>query len=281
MTSVSTPSEDGTASEMSSDPALQKFYPTAVPKVEPVITEDSGGGGGGLTSGQIGGAVAGSIAFLIVVVAAAFFIIRRLNRVARAVEESKSSGPDDKREATAAAEYTKDGDAETSSLGTTTRTSPRSRYRSGTTTESESGTLTPFGAPSPNTVSSETGSKRESSRSSSSDGLMTVSSLRNESIRTSDGGLVSPEPAELEGETGRAELSGDVSPIPELPSTVPAAARLSKGKEGPHRRSASATAPALDVVVEDGEYHGYYGPVDKVAGQTAAGQSEGAGREGS
>lgn len=278
VTSVSTPDAEGTATEAPDEPALQKFYPTAVPKVEPLITEDSDGGG--LTSGQIGGVVAGSIIFLIIVIVAAFFIIRRLNHVAKVVEESKSSEPEDKPDAAAAAHYSKHGDAETSSLGTrTTTASPRSRFRSGTT-DSDSEVPTLFGSPSPNTPGSEIGSRRESHRSTSSDGMVTVSSLRGDSIRTTPEGFVmpvSPEPAELEAETVRAELSGDASPIPELPSPIPGSTRLSRGKDGSHRRTPSAAAPALDVVDEDGEYHGYYGPLDKVVGQTSAAASGPAG----
>lgn len=284
VTTVSTPGEESTETEAPEDEALQKFYPTAVPKVDPIITEDSDGGG--LTSGQIGGAVAGSIIFLIIVIVAAFFIIRRLNHVAKVVEESKSPDPDEKPDA--AGHYaTKPGDGDSSSLGTRTATgSPRSRFRSGTT-DSDSEVPTLFGSPSPHTPGSEVGSRRESNRSTSSDGLMTVSSLRNESIRTSRGRSpegfampVSPEPAELEAATVRAELAGDVSPIPELPSPVPGSARLSRGKEGSHKRSLSAATPALDVVVEDGEYHGYYGPLDKVAGQTTAAGPSGTSGEG-
>lgn len=110
---------------------------------------------------------------------------------------------------------------------------------------------------------------------------MTVSSwTRNNSVRSSPRALSDgyatpvspePEPAELEASIIRAELSGDVSPIPELPSPVPSTARTSRGKDGAahgHKRSISAATPQLDVVSEDGEYHGYYGPLDKVAGQT-------------
>lgn len=287
VTSVSTPSEDGTASEAPDDVALQKFYPTAVAKVDAIIKDDDDGGG--VTSAQIGGAVAGSIVFLIIVVVAAFLIIRRLNRVAKAVEQSKPEPEDNKHDSVASAQYAaaKHGDAETSSLGTrATTASPRSRFRSGTT-DSDSEVPTLFGSPSPNTPASEVGSRRESNRSASSDGVMTVSSMRGDSIRTSHGkspesfvSPASPEPAELEAEVMRAELAGDASPIPELPSPVPGSARLSRGKEGAHKRSASAATPGLDVVVEDGEYHGYYGPLDKVAGQTSAATTGPAGTPG-
>lgn len=279
VTTVSTPTDDGEATDMPSDEEMHKFYPTAVEKVEPIITEeDDDDGGGGLTSGQIGGAVAGIVIFLILVILAAIFIIRRLNRVAKAVEETKPA-PDDRRETQ---EYFKPGDAEIDSI-TTSGATPRSRFRSGTT-DSDSEAPTLFGFPSPGSPGeSGMSSRRHSHRSSgsSSGGRMTVSSwTRNNSVRSSPRALSDgyatpvspePEPAELEASIIRAELSGDVSPIPELPSPVPSTARTSRGKDGPahgHKRSISAATPQLDVVSEDGEYHGYYGPLDKVAGQT-------------
>lgn len=284
VTTVSTPTDDGDATEMPSDEELHKFYPTAVEKVEPIVTEeddddDDDSGGGGLSSGQIGGVVAGIVIFLIIVILAAILIIRRLNRVAKAVEETKPE-PDDRRETQ---EYFKPGDAEIESI-TTSGATPRSRFRSGTT-DSDSEAPTLFGFPSPGSPGdSAMSSRRHSHRSSgsSSGGRMTVSSwTRNNSVRSSPGRALSdgfvtpvspdPEPAELEARSTPAELSGDVSPIPELPNPVPSTARMSRGKDGAahgHKRSISAATPQLDVVSEDGEYHGYYGPLDKVAGQT-------------
>ena len=87
VTTVSTPTDDGDATEMPSDEELHKFYPTAVEKVEPIVTEeddddDDDSGGGGLSSGQIGGVVAGIVIFLIIVILDASLIIRRIHRVA-------------------------------------------------------------------------------------------------------------------------------------------------------------------------------------------------------
>lgn len=294
VTTVSTPSADDAVTDMPTDAEFQKFYPTAVAKVDPITIEDDDDEGGGLTKAQIGGAVGGSLAFLAIIIVIAFFVIRRLNHVAKAVEESKSD-PDDHRRETQ--EY-KGGDAESESINTSNVATPRPRFRSGTT-DSDSDVPTLFGSPSPNTPSSEGGSsRRHSNRSSASEGPMSVSSwTRNGSQRSSNGrmysdGFLSPissasEPAELEAPNTPAELSSDVSPVPELPSPVPSTARVVRpGKEGSgqvHKRSISAaTPPALDAVSEDGEYHGYYGPLDKVAGQTTAGpQAEAApGREG-
>ena len=285
VTTVSTPTDDGEATEVPTDEELHKFYPTAVEKVEPMVTEedddDNGGGGGGLTSGQIGGAVAGVVIFLILVIIAAVFIIRRLNRVAKAVEETKPEPHDDRPETH---EYFKPGDVEIDSITTMSGATPRPRFRSGATTDSDSEAPTLFGFPSPGSPGeSGMSSRRHSHRSSgsSSGGRMTVSSwTRNNSVRSSPRALsdgfatpVSPdsEPAELEAMSTRAELAGDVSPIPELPSPVPSTARMSRGKDAAahaHKRSISAATPQLDAVSEDGEYHGYYGPLDKVAGQT-------------
>lgn len=293
VTTVSTPDAEGTATETPSDDAMLKFYPTAVPKVDPVITDDDDDDDeGGLTKAQIGGAVGGSLAFLAIIVVAAFFVIRRLNHVAKVVEESKTDktepepDPDSRRETP---EFVKVRDTEAESISTSAA-SPRSRFRSGTT-DSESEAPTMIGMPSPNTpASSEGESRRQSNRSSTSEGPMTVSSWRNESLRTvgargsgSDGFVtpISPssEPAELEAGSVPIELAGDASPIPELPSPVPGTARVSRGaKDGVghgHKRSVSAATPQLDAVAEDGEFHGYYGPLDKVAGQTSAGPSEG------
>ncbi|SPO03547.1 uncharacterized protein DNG_06230 [Cephalotrichum gorgonifer] len=290
VTTVSTPGASETG-ETTVDSQFYKFYPTAVDKVQPIITEDddNGDGKGGLTKGQLGGVVAGAIILLIIVVIAAWLIIRRLNRVAKAVEEQKPDGPDDRRETL---EYPQKGTPESESLRTSAAS--RSRHRSGTTDSDYSeGGPSLFGLSTPSTFGAW--SRRHSNRSSASSSAgRTISSwTRSNSHRSVNGrspgidGAGTPvsslsEPAELEAKNTPAELSGDPAPItpitPELSGEgVPAGKKARAAGEGQghgHKRSIS-TAPQLDVVSEDeGEMHGYYGPLDKMVGQTAARASE-------
>ncbi|KDN63725.1 hypothetical protein CSUB01_03188 [Colletotrichum sublineola] len=92
-TTVLTPSRPTTAptalatmDAQDPDQVVFKYYPSTVPKEQPLSsnTNDSDG----LTSGQIAGIVAGGVGLLIIVLVAAWIIIRHLNKVVQAVETS-------------------------------------------------------------------------------------------------------------------------------------------------------------------------------------------------
>ncbi|WQF82379.1 hypothetical protein CDEST_07393 [Colletotrichum destructivum] len=65
-----------------------KFYPSTVPKQQPISGTGNSDNKEGLTTGQIAGIVAGGGGLLIVVLVAAWIIIRHLNKVVQAVETS-------------------------------------------------------------------------------------------------------------------------------------------------------------------------------------------------
>ncbi|UQC75436.1 uncharacterized protein CLUP02_02090 [Colletotrichum lupini] len=90
-TAVLTPSRPTTAPIVAtgaSDPdqVVFKYYPSTVPKEQPISSGD--GNSDGLTSGQIAGIVAGGVGLLIIVLVTAWIIIRHLNKVVQAVETS-------------------------------------------------------------------------------------------------------------------------------------------------------------------------------------------------
>ncbi|OHW96495.1 hypothetical protein CSPAE12_04875 [Colletotrichum incanum] len=68
------------------DQVVFKYYPSTVPKQQPLSGSDDGNDG--LTTGQIAGIVAGGVGLLIIVLVAAWIIIRHLNKVVQAVETS-------------------------------------------------------------------------------------------------------------------------------------------------------------------------------------------------
>ncbi|KAF9874568.1 hypothetical protein CkaCkLH20_08131 [Colletotrichum karsti] len=80
------PTAEATLKPDEPDQIVIKFYPSTVPKEQPINSDD--GGGDGLTTGQIAGIVAGGVGLLIIVLAATWIIIRHLNKVVQAVETS-------------------------------------------------------------------------------------------------------------------------------------------------------------------------------------------------
>ncbi|WYZ37097.1 hypothetical protein EsH8_II_000603 [Colletotrichum jinshuiense] len=92
-TTVITPSRPTTAptalatvDASNPDQVVIKYYPSTVPKQQPISSTDDRNDG--LTTGQIAGIVAGGVGLLVIVLVAAWIIIRHLNKVVKAVETS-------------------------------------------------------------------------------------------------------------------------------------------------------------------------------------------------
>ena len=300
VTTTSTPSVGAEPTGAASETQYIKFYPTAVPKVDPLITDtgDDGGGGSGLSSAQIGGAVGGALALLAIILTAAFFIIRRLNHVAKVVKEggppsTTPGSPGDKPDYFNHKHRESEVDSFTTELASTS--SPRTRHRSASTDTSEPASSI-FGRQStPGGGSSGFSSRRHSHRSSadstagrSTPGTWTRSNSTARSSTRASGsvdGAVSYETepdeiAELEAGERIVELPADpVTRKAETAASSGATTTLAPpptlGQGQGHKRNNSAAgrgAPQLDVVSEAGEFHGYYGPPDRLMGQTGAGQ---------
>ncbi|KAK1596718.1 uncharacterized protein LY79DRAFT_647671 [Colletotrichum navitas] len=94
-TTVLTPSRPTTAptalatmDAQDPDQVVFKYYPSTVPKEQPLSRSNDDSDG--LTTGQIAGIVAGGVGLLIIVLVAAWIIIRHLNKVVQAVETSNN-----------------------------------------------------------------------------------------------------------------------------------------------------------------------------------------------
>ncbi|KAL0940430.1 uncharacterized protein CTRU02_203193 [Colletotrichum truncatum] len=92
-TTVITPSRPSTAPPANPtveadrpDQVVFKYYPSIIPKEQPISDDDDSSDG--LTTAQIAGIVAGGVGLLIIVLVAAWIIIRHLNKVVQAVETS-------------------------------------------------------------------------------------------------------------------------------------------------------------------------------------------------
>ncbi|CAI4217384.1 unnamed protein product [Parascedosporium putredinis] len=219
-----------------------KYYPSAIDKEQPIVTnteDKDDGGGGGLTGAQIGGAVGGAVALLAIILVAAFLVIRRLNHVAKVVQEG--------------------GASVSGGSGSTADTSDYFKRR----------ILAPYAAPKRLVYhvgaglavraalgrrgSSGFSSRRQSHRSNS-ESTAAGSSTPGTWTRSNSTSV------SRSGSSGRRTSGfGDATGV-------------SSDNEGEEIAELEAGERALDMVSEAGEFHGYYGPADKLMGQTAARQ---------
>lgn len=362
-TTVSTPSPPTAVPTIGSGDgedqfAINKYYPQAVEKVDPIITPDNGGG---LTTVQIVGIVVGVVGLLIIVLIIAWVVIRHLNKIVAVVESKQGTSKDSS------------GTKERPSMG---------QYRSGRPTPSEVDDMSidplmmsprpanrrlhsdsdsagigmpspAFGTPSPglpngyqavpprvshdsssqggagyfdaapdhsHRVSGQSSAWASNRQSIDSQGTqVAASSAQGHGRHWSDASAGSmPDaqnpgwnqayeldstirPPELHGESvispidptsptpydpRRASDGSVVSAVTVAGATARPQANLTRRRSGDGRggRSesvgpAGAAQATLSVVAEDTELIGHYGPRDRAAGQTAAGQEHWGGQQ--